>query len=97
LRSIGLIDGREIGVFKLLACVDLIPLHNTIGKLLGRLNLRLLKFPSYLDRVNRRRIVDEVVVLFPPAAFDKFEGHFFGQTVPVINVGACVDSSDCQI
>ena len=66
-------------------------------ELLGWLDFGFLQLPPHLNRVDGSRIVLEVVVIFPPAAFDDLEGHLFGKAVPIIHIGASVDASDGQV
>lgn len=62
-----------------------------------RFYLGFLQLPPHLNRINSRRIILEVIVIFPASPLDNLESHLLRQAIPIIDVGTRVDASYRQI
>ena len=96
-HSVGLVKGWDVLGATFLACAHLITFHDRIWELFRWLDLLFFQFSAHLCWIHCLGEVCEIVTVLPAATFHYLECHFFGKAVPVVNVGACVYSSDDKV
>jgi len=75
----------------------LLALNDGIGELFRSFNLKFLQSPSNLGWIDSWRHICEIIVVFPSSSLYYLECHLFGEAVPVVHIGTCVDTSDGEV